>query len=444
MTNDTRDQFLQDLSDAYERLPTCSAHPKYDYGCRYCVDAKAAQARTCDKHPEFDTHCGTCWEALPLEEFEKLMNPDFVRDHYETLPDTPDQLLAAATSPDRIRGTGEVTVYPTILETPNGVPIIFEKMLHWISSRPGRGKSWLGLMAAEKVLERGGRVAVIDYDAPPPESWGERSRTLGGDVLLDNLTDQRAALHFLGAVAPATRALLADWLTAAPANLVILDTTTAGGMAIDGANVEPWIREHVETFRQAGVTIILFDHLNKSAEARANSGPSGSHSKLDMATIPLRITGTLEQMWNPKTQKDGQCWIEAEKDKLGRLPMGGPYATLKGSFREGAFALEIADVTKTDRNPQEAKAVDLRVAVENAIYDTLEDQPPMSFSALKKEARLLTRFANSTFANSLREMTDGGLITKDESGRWATYTVTKTTGPSGPGLVPDRSLSLVR
>ena len=314
--SEQREQLLQDLSDAYERLPTCSAHTSYEYGCRACVDLA---------FPDPDGY----WEAeaarlsalaakeAQQELHERLAGTGLLLNPYEGLPDTPAELLEAATSPDRIRGTGNTTHYPTILETPSGTPIILEGMLHWISSRPGAGKSFLGLLAAEKVLERGGRVAIIDYDQPPPESWGERSRSLGGDALLDNLTDQRAALHFLGAVSPANRARLADWLTAAPVNLVILDTVTSGGMAIDGANVEPWITEHADTFRKAGITIILFDHLNKSREARANSGPSGSHSKLDMATIPLRITATLKT--NVESQNpEGRPVLDYSRERQAR------------------------------------------------------------------------------------------------------------------------------
>ena len=409
--------WLEELAEAYDALPQCSVHPKYDYGCRYCIDAKAAESRTCDKHPEFDTHCTPCWEALPAEEFEKLMYPDFVRDPYETLPDTPPELLAAATSPDRIKGTGNTTHYPTILETPSGTPIILEGMLHWISSRPGRGKTWLGLMAAEKVLERGGRVAIIDYDQPPPESWGERSRSMGGDVLLDNLTDQRAALHFLGAISPANRARLADWLTAAPVNLVILDTVTSGGMAIDGANVEPWITEHADTFRKAGITIILFDHLNKSREARANSGPSGSHSKLDMATIPLRITATLKQMWNPKTQRDGQFWITAEKDKLGRLPTGEPFATVRGTFRDKAFALSIQDTTPG--NIPDAT----RILVEDCIADTLTGTTGMTIGPLRTTVRSATQATFADIGTVLKDLIECEIVEKDITGRYPTYRI---------------------
>ena len=234
MTNDTQ---LEELAKAYDALPTCDSHTQYDYSCIDCVKLAHPDSQTVEEWAGLPTDADwQQWEeeqaevserlTLKADAFDKAMSDpdslpswqtdsgwwndwnitrgegriDTIYDPYDRLPDAPPELIEAATSPDRIRGTGNTTHYPAILETPSGTPIILEGMLHWISSRPGRGKTWLGLMAAEKVLERGGRVALIDYDQPPPESWGERSRTLGGDVLLDNLTDQRAALHFLGAI----------------------------------------------------------------------------------------------------------------------------------------------------------------------------------------------------------------------------------------------------
>ena len=144
-------------------------------------------------------------------------------------------------------------------------PLLVAGVLNWVASLPGGGKSWLILLAAQQVLQEGGRVAILDFDQPPARPWGERALALGGNRFADALTEQTRCLILPGAsIEPKHRAMIADWLSVAEPNLVAVDTAGAAGMPISATNIDQWLIEHLDSYRQAGLGIIVTDHLPKS------------------------------------------------------------------------------------------------------------------------------------------------------------------------------------
>ena len=198
----------------------------------------------------------------------------------------------------------------------------------------------LVLLAAQHVLDQGGRVAILDYDYPPTRTWTDRALSLGGQRFLDALCDWGRFQHFPGhAVQPKHRAAIADWLTDSDLNMVAIDTAGAAGCPIDGANPDPWINEHLGTFRQAGCGVVVTDHLPKSATLRAEQrGAVGSGQKWARADVSLRLGG---QCWT--RSEEGTMFIEHDKDKLGlwSVPVGQTFATIRGTWRDGALGITI-------------------------------------------------------------------------------------------------------
>ena len=319
-------------------------------------------------------------------------------------------------------------------------PLLYQRALSWLYGPSGWGKSWVALMSCKEALDRGYHVAFLDYESGT-EDFKERCLTLGIFDYLKPDPDRLGLLRHIPGhdLELGERAEIAEWASGDDGDgLVIIDSAGSSGCPDDGpAGVPEWIAEHLRPFTllpdDKRPAVLVLDHVAKNPFGRM-PGPIGAQAKMREVTgIAMRITG------NPWTRTEpGSITLHCEKDRRGYWQRGTPMSTIIGTWTGGAFGYQI---TEPEAEAEPPAAVDLRQAVENSIYDTLEDQPPMSFSRLKKEARQKTRFANSTFANSLREMCEGGLITKDERGRWPAYT---TTSPSGPGLVPDKSLSLVR
>ena len=196
--------------------------------------------------------------------------------------------------------------------------------------------------------------------------------------------------------------------------------------------VPEWIAEHIRPFQllpdDKRPAILVVDHVARNPIGRM-PGPIGAQAKMrEVNGIAMRITG------NPWTRTEpGTITLHCEKDRRGYWQRNTPMADIVGTWTDGAFGYSITE-------PEPAKpaaAVDLRQAVESAIFDSLDEaHNPPSFTALKKAARQKTRFANSTFDTSLRDMIEGGLITKNEHGRHPTYHLTKSSEPTEPGLDP--------
>ena len=289
---------------------------------------------------------------------------------------------------------------------------------------PGSGKSWIGLLAASSALSRGFHVAYLDYETGVPD-FVERCRLLGIFDYLKPDPDRLGHLRYVPGhdLELGDRAEIAEWLSGDEGEgLLILDSAGSSGCPDDGpAGVPEWLAEHLRPFTllpdHLRPALLVLDHVTKNRQHGQTRGPVGSQIKLRETTgIAIRVDGI------PWTRTEGgRVTLTCEKDRRGFWARYAPMASFIGSWQDGAFGVEI---TEPEPEPATTTATDLRQAVESAIYDALEGQPPMSFSRLKKAARTMTKFANSTFDGCLREMTEGGIITKTEGGRYPTYSLT--------------------
>ena len=140
---------------------------------------------------------------------------------------------------------------PALLSTQDGDPVFLAGQLNWLSSLPGHGKSWVVLLAAQQVLERGGFVVVFDYDNAGVVQWITRLRLLG---IPDS---DRLKIIQSPHLQPSDHRQIADLLKGYEPNLVVIDTATMAGAPTDGESVARWHHHHLRAYIEAEVGLIV-------------------------------------------------------------------------------------------------------------------------------------------------------------------------------------------
>ena len=191
--------------------------------------------------------------------------------------------------------------------------LLYEGVANTIFGEPSSGKSWIGLMAAIQQLRAGRRVIYWDNE--------DRATTLAKRLQLLRATDligveslawRTGDLHESETAMAEAMAFL-DGGTGP--GMVVIDSATSFGCPKDGADVQPWIKEHVKPWINAGHTTLLLDHVPKQRKDRP-AGAVGSYEKLsDIRGAALYVHGTA---WNG--QQGGAVHLTIHKDAGGQLP----------------------------------------------------------------------------------------------------------------------------
>ena len=301
---------------------------------------------------------------------------------------------------------------PALLSTQDGDPVFLAGQLNWLSSLPGHGKSWVVLLAAQQVLERGGFVVVFDYDNAGVVQWITRLRLLGIPE------SDRLKIIQSPHLQPSDHRQIADLLKGYEPNLVVIDTATMAGAPTDGESVARWHHHHLRAYIEAEVGLIVCDHLPKGYEHRKNLGPIGTGSKLAAANVSLRLNG--KGCWTPT--EPGWVSLSADKDRYGLtgVPLGQPAYVIRGSYREGAFgttitrAKPITDATLT--------------TLDEIIIDVLADSP-LGTNALIQAVRKRHKAATQTITGRAKALTNRGVLTCREMGSSKQYSTVSETVP---------------
>ena len=389
MANDTQ---LEELAKAYDALPTCGSHTQYDYSCKDCVKLAHPDSQTVEEWAGLPTEADwQQWEQEQAETSERLTLKADAFDEAMSIPDSPRQWWTPFTEFEK-----PVQPPTPFFSRSDGKPLLYERALGWLYGPSGWGKSWVSLMACREALDAGYHVAYVDYELGT-DDFKERALMLG---LYQYLKPDPARLGLLRHVPGyqlelGDRSEIAEWASGDDGEgLIIIDSAGSSGCPDDGPKGVPeWLAEHIRPYQllpdSKRPAILVVDHVSKNPNGRM-PGPIGAQAKMREVTgIAMRTTG------NPWTRTEaGTLTLVCEKDRRGYWKRGTPMATITGTWTDGAFGYQI---TEPEQPAEPAAAVDLRQAVENAIYDSLDEaHKPPSFTALKKAARQKTRFANNT------------------------------------------------
>ena len=206
---------------------------------------------------------------------------------------------------------------------------------HWYMGHPESGKSTLALHAAHEVMKLGLHVVWIDWEMGARQAK-RRARAVG--VSDDLLSDQ---FHYTAFPAEfntgaGTARLLHD-LERWPGSLVVLDScskalSAAGLDENSPTDATKWTTSVVLPLREAGATLLVIDHVSKSA-TRSQPYPRGAGSKLADTDVALFIEATRKF----SRARSGELAVTKQKDREGVLPDG----TQRYSIGDGQGGLPI-------------------------------------------------------------------------------------------------------
>ena len=75
---------------------------------------------------------------------------------------------------------------PAILSRTDGRTVLYAGKVNTVAARPNGGKSWLAMKCAIEVVERGGRVLMLDFDNKRPSVLAGRAGDMGVEATVQN------------------------------------------------------------------------------------------------------------------------------------------------------------------------------------------------------------------------------------------------------------------
>ena len=208
---------------------------------------------------------------------------------------------------------------PAILSRTDGRTVLYAQKVNTVAARPNGGKSWLAIKCAIEVVERGGRVLMLDFDNKRPSVLAGRAGDMGVEATFQN----EEAFQFKDVELVKNKGAMAaavQWLLAAKDptfSTVIIDSDTAAGVPNDGGDVNPWWKAHVTPWEAAELGVVILSHRPKQQDEDAAPGSIGSQTKRALPTGAVLIMKTTK-MWN--SEVGGLVHLVVDKDRNGELP----------------------------------------------------------------------------------------------------------------------------
>lgn len=232
---------------------------------------------------------------------------------------------------------------PTMLRRADGNHLIYEGRVHWVSSEPEAGKTWLALLATREVVNGGGRVIYFDYEMSPLDvvrrllqlgTSGDKIRNNGLDYIRPPSKMSDDVLRFYGA---------GDEEAGSPplfegADLVVFDACTEAMVAdgfdpLSNTDVAAWLQRAPRLAQRLGAAVLVLDHVPKDRESRGRYAIGAQHK--------LAQTDVGYALYNTEPFRPGGVGLSAiavTKDR----PGGVRAAALDGR-RAGTLVLNAED-----------------------------------------------------------------------------------------------------
>ena len=289
------------------------------------------------------------------------------------------------------------------LSRTDGRTVLYAGRVNTIAARPNGGKSWIAIKVAIEVVERGGRVLMLDFDNKRPSVLAGRAGDMGVEATFQNeeafqFKDVELVKH-KGAMAAAVQ-----WLLAAEDPIfstVIIDSDTAAGVPNDGGDVNPWWKAHVTPWEVFELGVVILSHRPKLEDEDAPPGSIGSQTKRALPTGAVLIMKTTK-MWN--SEVGGLVHLVVDKDRNGELPgveeeiivdMVVEHVDLDG----GQFLNITLEPPDADRGNE---------GIVEALDAALADHPDGVYS--QKAVRALVKGAGKAVGMALKTLIDDGRV----------------------------------
>lgn len=181
---------------------------------------------------------------------------------------------------------GITTPPPDVLARTDGVHLLYRGRVNSLQGESETLKSWAAQVAAEQVLDAGGRVLYVDFE---DDAYGVVSRLLAMAVGSEAITDRFIYVRpdeplrdHAGRITAGGIDLEAV-MTSGPFDLAVIDGVTEAmtveGLGIlDNTEIARWQRllpKRIATV--TGAAVVVIDHVTKSTEGRGRFAIGGQH-----------------------------------------------------------------------------------------------------------------------------------------------------------------------
>ena len=350
--------------------------------------------------------CPNCHDVSPFQPFV-FYDPFISHDEAMALAfDRDFDLFASFTRPLDVDPTPKL---PAMLERSDGETLIYDGKLNSIFGEPGGGKSWVALITAVSKVRTGGRCVWWDFE-DSASTLSARLQTLDA---LDVLESGR--LKFATPAMqeyPAAILQAALWLSQGEVpGMVVIDSVESAGCATDSNNVGPWFITNVDPWLNAGVGVLLLDHVAKRKEDRPRGAIGSQHKLARISGSALYCSG---QAWTK--QADGRIVLRLHKDRAGDVPgvVTKPVAAINGRYANGVLTYSI-----TAPDDSDADAGELGEQLLQAILETGEEGVVGG-----RAIRGLVNGRGQDIDNALSELIANGLVQRVKVGQAYRYSVT--------------------
>jgi hypothetical protein len=313
---------------------------------------------------------------------------------------------------------------PTVLNRDDGISLLYQGELNWLSGEPETGKSWLAQLAAAQEIRKGNRVLYLDLEDTPSRIV-DRLRGLGIDH--DTIADR---FHY---IRPAVAANTADTQAlielAHKCSLAVIDGTTDLHL-IHGLDPEAnrdvavLVSQLLRPLANAGPAVLPLDHVTKNKETRGRYAIGGQHKLAAVRGAAYHLE-TIIPMGRGVV---GQARLFITKDRPGHIR--GLHTLRQGVAKHNAgdfyldattpaLDLRIAPPTEAKEYAEATRRQDIVEYVERRYHDLGHGL------SLNKIHQGVGGNKDATF-ELIKQMAKDGEITETHAGAYPTYC------PGGP------------
>lgn len=233
--------------------------------------------------------------------------------------------LAAA-----LAGEGD-DLKPTVLHRSDGAAVLYPGKVHSIVGEPESGKGWLVLHGTTQILEQGGHVLYIDWEA---DDTTQVTRLLELGVPPAIILER---FHYIRPAEPhdsAAALRLAACLDAWEVRLVILDGV-AEALALNGwdennaADVTTFYVQVARPLTRDGAAVVTIDHVvkDKDSQGRYARGSTAKLAAIDGAVLKMEAFKPFGR------GLAGAARIVVNKDRHGHVRSASAAGRNLGEFR---------------------------------------------------------------------------------------------------------------
>lgn len=200
--------------------------------------------------------------------------------------------------------------------------LIYREQVHILLGYGGGGKSMICLWAMKYLMEQNIKSAWLDWQNGPNEA-GLRAVSLGLDKKV-NLDDWIKYVAFPTVALASQAEAVVSQLEAEGVEVVFLDSFSDAlkkqenpdGKGVieenDNHAVGWFVTEGIDRLRQAGITVVIIDHLSKSDPSRAR----GAVIKDDLA----QVVWSFKVIKKFNARKAGRLRLKSHKTRIGNVP----------------------------------------------------------------------------------------------------------------------------